>query len=142
MDYKQQAEALRQQGLSPKYEHPGIYSISIGDKLVYIGKSTNMLERLAAHIDNTQNNRDKSNKYDVFREAIKRGMNIQFDVLYDAKTADKDEIGFKEAELINQYLPPLNYQLPLLDNYHRFKTNKKAQTITLDEILGIELFRF
>ena len=38
---------LRRRGLSPKYEHPGIYSISIGNQLVYIGKSRNMLRRLA-----------------------------------------------------------------------------------------------
>lgn len=30
-----------------KYKHPGIYSISIEDKLVYIGKSADMLYRLA-----------------------------------------------------------------------------------------------
>lgn len=30
-----------------KYEHAGIYSISIDDKLVYIGKSNNMLKRIA-----------------------------------------------------------------------------------------------
>ena len=37
----------KQRGLCKKYEHAGIYSISIDDKLVYIGKSHNMLKRLA-----------------------------------------------------------------------------------------------
>jgi hypothetical protein len=33
--------------LLDKYENAGIYSISIDDKLVYIGKSHNMLKRIA-----------------------------------------------------------------------------------------------
>ena len=37
----------RKRGLCKKYEHAGIYSISIGDQLVYIGKSHNMLRRIA-----------------------------------------------------------------------------------------------
>ena len=40
---------LRRKGLAPKYEHPGIYCIKMNDKIVYIGKSRNMLERVAAH---------------------------------------------------------------------------------------------
>ncbi len=34
---------LRRKGLAPKYEHPGIYCIKLDDKIVYIGKSKNML---------------------------------------------------------------------------------------------------
>lgn len=37
----------KKRGLCKKYERAGIYSISLGDKLVYIGKSHNMLKRLA-----------------------------------------------------------------------------------------------
>ena len=40
---------LRRRGLAPKYEHPGIYCIKLDDQLVYIGKSKNMLERVASH---------------------------------------------------------------------------------------------
>ena len=37
----------KQIGLRNKYEYAGIYSISLGDELVYIGKSYNMLKRIA-----------------------------------------------------------------------------------------------
>ena len=55
--------------LVKKYLRPGLYSISIRDKLVYIGKSTDCLKRIASHIANIQEG-EKSHKYDVFREAI------------------------------------------------------------------------
>lgn len=40
---------LKRKGLAPKYEHAGIYCIKIDDKIVYIGKSKNMLRRIADH---------------------------------------------------------------------------------------------
>lgn len=38
---------LKKKGLEEKYEHSGIYCIKIDQKIVYIGKSTNMLRRVA-----------------------------------------------------------------------------------------------
>ena len=38
---------LKSKGLAAKYEHAGIYCIKIDDDIVYIGKSTNMLRRVA-----------------------------------------------------------------------------------------------
>ena len=38
---------LKRKGLAGKYEHAGIYCIKIDDKIVYIGKSGNMLRRIA-----------------------------------------------------------------------------------------------
>ena len=38
---------LKQKGLAAKYEHAGIYCIKIDGKIVYIGKSGNMLRRIA-----------------------------------------------------------------------------------------------
>lgn len=38
---------LKQKGLADKYEHAGIYCIKIDDDIVYIGKSHNMLKRVA-----------------------------------------------------------------------------------------------
>lgn len=38
---------LKRKGLAPKYEHAGIYCIKIDDEIVYIGKSKNMLYRVA-----------------------------------------------------------------------------------------------
>ena len=38
---------LKRKGYDAKYEHAGIYCIKIDDKIVYIGKSSNMLRRVA-----------------------------------------------------------------------------------------------
>ena len=38
---------LRRRGLALKYEHPGIYCIKLDGQIVYIGKSENMLVRVA-----------------------------------------------------------------------------------------------
>ena len=38
---------LKSKGLAAKYEHAGIYCIKIDGKIVYIGKSANMLRRIA-----------------------------------------------------------------------------------------------
>lgn len=38
---------MRDKGLAEKYEHAGIYCIKIDTQIVYIGKSTNMLRRIA-----------------------------------------------------------------------------------------------
>lgn len=131
-----------------KYQRPGIYTISLlfedREILVYIGKSTDMLKRISAHIANIDI--DKSNKYRVLRQAKNRGITIQFDTTYYSSAIGeqniKDDIGLEEAKQIRQFTPPLNYQIPHLDNYHSFDTNKKAKTITLPEILGEKCFVF
>ena len=38
---------LKRKGLADKYEYAGIYCIKIDDDIVYIGKSMNMLRRVA-----------------------------------------------------------------------------------------------
>ena len=38
---------LKRKGLADKYEFAGIYCIKIDDDIVYIGKSHNMLRRVA-----------------------------------------------------------------------------------------------
>ncbi len=38
---------LKRKGYVDKYEHAGIYCIKIDDAIVYIGKSSNMLKRVA-----------------------------------------------------------------------------------------------
>lgn len=40
-------EWLKRRGLADKYEHAGIYCIKIDEHIVYIGKSLNMLKRVA-----------------------------------------------------------------------------------------------
>ena len=38
---------LTRKGFAGKYEHAGIYCIKLDNRIVYIGKSTNMLRRVA-----------------------------------------------------------------------------------------------
>lgn len=38
---------LKKKGLAGKFEHPGIYVILLDGKPVYVGKSKNMLRRMA-----------------------------------------------------------------------------------------------
>lgn len=122
-----------------KYFHAGVYSITIAGRLVYIGKSRDMLYRLAQHIFYTNNPYcSKSHKYKILHLAQFMGYDIQFNTLYIASTSGNvdDEIGNKEGELIRQYLPPLNYQIPKEEDYHSFTVNKRAKIIKLMDILG------
>ena len=58
---------LRRRGLAPKYEHPGIYCIKLNERVVYIGKSQNMLERIAAHYVGINSGSER--KYRIIEEA-------------------------------------------------------------------------
>ena len=93
---------LRRRGLSPKYEHPGIYCIKLDGQIVYIGKSENMLVRVAQHYVGIRTGSEK--KYRLLAEAQRKGHRIDFDVLYDAKSKRyaevEEEIGSKEGEYI------------------------------------------
>lgn len=137
-------ELCKDSDLVERYQKAGLYSISIEDKLVYIGKSRNMLKRLSAHMANTETS--KSHKYEILRQARDRGLKIQFSPIYYSLALTEqeidDDIGFEEAKQIRNQKPPLNYQLPLLDNYHRFEVNKRANTIQLADILNQPLFYF
>ena len=69
---------------------------------MYIGKSENMLRRIAEHYVGIKTESEK--KYRILAEIQRKGHSIDFDVLYDAKgkryAAIKEEIGRKEGELI------------------------------------------
>ncbi len=119
-----------------KYDKPGIYSISIEGQLVYIGKSVNCLQRLAAHIINTQEN-NKGHKYAVFRDALRHNYSISFGMLYQAQSQDiENELGEMEGRYIREYLPCLNTQIPKEENWHKFVINQKAKIISLNTILA------
>lgn len=128
---------FRRRGLAPKYGHAGIYSISIDNKLVYIGKSDNMLKRLAQHYVGIKTESER--KYRILAEAQRRGYTVKFDVIYYAKSKWgnrlEEEIGQKEGELIREHMPLLNTQIPKENDWHSYTVNHKAQTITLDELL-------
>ena len=113
---------LKRKGLADKYEKSRIYCIKIDDDIVYIGKSHNMLKRVAQHYVGIQ--KQSELKYRILAEARRKGHKINFDVLYYASrsgyNAIKDEIGTKEGEYIRKYKPALNTQIPKENNYHKF----------------------
>ena len=84
-------------------------------------------------------NKPINHKYKILSDANKLSHKIRFDVLYYAnaqnKGAIREEIGMKEGELIRQYLPPLNYQIPKEENWQKYTTNPNALCITLDELI-------
>ena len=113
---------LKRNGLADKYEKAGIYCIKIDDDIVYIGKSHNMLKRVAQHYVGIKS--QSQLKYRILAEAQRKGHTINFDVLYYATesgyNAVKDEIGTKEGEYIREYKPALNTQIPKETDYHLF----------------------
>ena len=117
---------FRRKGLAEKYEHPGIYCIKLNNQIVYIGKSQNMLERIAYHYVGIKTGSEK--KYRILAEAQRKGYAVHFDVLYYAKSTDRygiiEEIGQKEGELIRQYRPILNTQIPKEENWRQWDVNK------------------
>ena len=113
---------LKRKGLADKYEKAGIYCIKIDDDIVYIGKSHNMLKRVAQHYVGIKSQSEL--KYRILAEAQRKGHTINFDVLYYATqsgyNAVKDEIGTKEGEYIRKYKPALNTQIPKETDYRKF----------------------
>ena len=128
---------LKRNGYADKYDHAGIYCIKIDNIIVYIGKSTNMLRRVAEHYAAIKG--QETRKYRRLAEEKRKGHSINRDVLYDAKaryaSAIKEEIGEKEGEYIRANRPALNTQIPKADNWRNYEINELASTITLSEIL-------
>ncbi len=118
-------------GYKDKYDHYGIYCIKVDNKIVYIGKSRNMLKRIAQHMAEIDCNTDK-NMYNVLRE-LRPAHSIAFDALLVTKD-DDDEMGFAEARAIRHYQPCLNIQYPKLDNYHSFEYRRLAKHITAKQV--------
>ena len=110
---------LRRKGLEQKYELAGIYCIQLDEQIVYIGKSMNMLYRVAEHYVGIRTGSEK--KYRILAEAQRKGHVVRFDVLYYAQKQRREdieeEIGAKEGEFIRKFLPALNTQIPKEDDW-------------------------
>ncbi len=128
---------LKRKGLAAKYEYAGIYCIKIDGKIVYIGKSANMLRRIAQHYAGIQQGTEK--KYRIISEAERKGHPITFDVLYYAKSrrlVDKlAEIGEKEGEYIRHHNPILNTQIPKAEEWNKYENKAVDAREILQEIL-------
>lgn len=128
---------FRRKGLAQKYEHPGIYCIRVNGQIVYIGKSRNMLKRLAAHYVGIKEKSEE--KYRILATVQEQGYTVDFDVLYYAAETNwyniSEEIGRKEGELIRQHCPILNTQIPKAENWRQWEVKK----IDSDEVLKLLL---
>ena len=126
---------------SKKFQCSGVYSITVNNKIVYVGKSTNILYRMAEHWCSMGN--PKENKYKVLAEAKRRNYNVKFNVLYSAKSKNKseieEEIGEREGYFIRLFQPPLNYLIPKEENWRGHTINRSALNISLDEIMEGEV---
>lgn len=81
-----------------------------------------MLWRVAKHYVEIKNQTER--KYRIMAEARRKHHSINFDVMYYATKrtyrAITEEIGQKEGELIRQYRPVLNTQIPHEDDWRKF----------------------
>lgn len=145
MDYRDEIksyEQLIESKVGDKYDAPGVYVIYIDESMAYIGKSKEMKQRIANHlfhINHPELKEGKAHKYEILRQAINNGHQINFNFL--ARNIKDDELGWIEGELIRGYKPPLNYQIPREDNWHKYTTNTNAKRVSLNEIVkGVEYF--
>lgn len=113
--------------LIEKYQKPGIYCIKINNKIVYIGKSIDMLGRMYDHMRSIENpHLTKTQKYNIIRVMKGQGYKISFDVLQDCSEMTVDELGECEGGWIRKYMPLLNTQIPHLGDYKHWETKKCA----------------
>ena len=128
---------LIRRGFKPKYDHAGIYCIKLDNQIVYIGKSTNMLYRVAEHYVGIQTGSET--KYRILAEAARKNHSITFDVLYDASSFGREqiqeEIGNMEGEYIRKYRPVLNTQSPKADNWRSYDVVQVDARKVLQQLL-------
>ena len=129
-------------GQKIKYNRQGIYGIYAAGQLVYVGKSTDMLHRVASHILAIDGiGKDAvSNKYKLLAKAKESGLRVSFDVL-EYIDGTKEDLDRAEAKWIRQELPILNTQIPKLAS-NGYYTNKKVKNMTYEEfekLLGTSL---
>lgn len=125
---------LIQQQTGDKYNKSGCYIITCLNKILYVGSSKNILNRLANHLVHIEDENNKSNKYVQMRRVVELGFPLKFDILCECP---EEEIKFREAEYIAQLKPYLNTQLPYRADPRKYRYNKQAQTITAEQIMGI-----
>lgn len=96
----------------------GIYAIYCDEALVYIGKSTDLLNRFIAHKANTfcdESPEYNSKKYQQLRKAASLGHSITLKVL---EFCAQDALASTEDKWIGKYLPPLNAIIPAVNGKH------------------------
>lgn len=117
-----------------KYSGAGIYSIGIKDKIVYVGKSKDMLNRVCNHIQHIKDETE-GHKYELLHGIQNRGYTIQFNVLEYCEVNSLDE---KEIYWINEIKPYLNTQFPHFDN--EGKVRWKTRSIRYETVDRLEAY--
>lgn len=119
-------------GQKPYLDRRGIYSISLLGKIIYIGKAENMLQRTISHQVNTEFGL-KEHKYEIFRDLIKQGYELQFGVMEVVK--QKSKLGEREGYWIRELKPIMNYQIPKEDGKH-YTVNPIAKKVDAERVLA------
>lgn len=129
---------LKRKGLAQKYEHAGIYCIKVNNRVVYIGKSMNMLRRISEHYVGIKTKSNK--KYKILEQARQNGYSINFDVLYyaieESYNTKLNEISVKEREYIREYNPLLNTQIPKLEDFRKYEYKEINSEEVYQEIVS------
>ena len=96
----------------------GIYAIKIDEKVLYVGQSMKIIDRVLSHIFEITDCAKKvllgeyvEKKYEILATAILTGHHLCFDTLCSCDK-DKDELNKKEMHYINLYNAPLNTYRP------------------------------
>ncbi len=113
------------QEIKSKWENKsGIYALVRTDKdwhedptaILYVGKSTNFVERWISHKTNALCPQARENwftMYDRMRETKASGIPMSFVVLEECGLASLDD---RECFYLRKYKPPFNYNLPSFDS--------------------------
>ena len=129
---------------------PGVYTLKALDKIVYVGKSKNLKDRLLQHMFHIEYYNDwdipseKVKKYELLAEIKDKHIEIVPSVIFtaynDAYCSTDSQIGRMEAYYIRKYQPYLNTQIPELFNYFKYTYNNYVDTIRKDEFYNYIVF--
>lgn len=130
---------LLQNSYNTKFQRAGIYGIWVQNRIVYIGKSKNMLYRIATHMACIDCG-DSGKKYQILATARDiYHLSIEYSVLYYSKEKSElridNDIGELEGIYIRQYLPCLNTQIPKEENWHKYTINRITDVSDVDMML-------
>lgn len=107
-----------------KNEVPGIYGIYCDNNLVYVGKSTKMLNRWLIHKTHTLYSYSTEYNRPIYKE-LRRAYNLGHNISINAlEYCTQQELKEKEQKWIAATLPPLNTLVPRNDGSGRER--KKA----------------
>ena len=131
-----------------EYQKPGCYCITIENRIVYIGKTTDMYRRFTEHRRLIYSTTSEKQWwiYKILRKAkFERRLSVQMFPLYwsqeQNKVAIKADITAHEALFIKKYQPCLNLEIPNYDGTRNCLTTGPFR-VTLDQIMALPQSKF